>query len=134
MVILHILQYLLDNGFGTAIDIDLFFEDIPLGKNGIGIISRSGEAYINNRVTTQRFDIYCREDSAALAVDKLEKIRLFFADNYNNLCTLPIVPNVSTRQYKRVCITSLDGIENLGIDDNSRIVFRLAGEITFEKE
>lgn len=134
MITLHLLQYLKENGFGTAINTDLFFELLPLGKTGIAIYSRGGESTWGHRLCTQRFDLYSRGVDNLLGYDKLEKIKTFFSDNYDSLCTLPIVPGVSNRTYKNARILSIDNIENLGIDENDRVVYRLGASITYEKE
>lgn len=133
MITLHILEYLKENGFGSAIDTDLFFEKLPLGKNGVAIFSRGGEATYGLRRAVQRFDLYSRGSSDLTGYDKLDKIRTFFSDNYDDLCTLPIVPSVSNRQYTKARITAIDNIENLGLDENDRVMYRLGAEIIYEK-
>ena len=122
-----------DNGYGTAIDTDLFFEKLPLGKSGIAIFSRGGEATYGRRRAVQRFDLYSRGSSDLLGYDTLDKIRTLFSDNYDNLCELPVVPTVSNRQYTKARITAIDNIENLGLDENDRVVYRLGAEIIYEK-
>jgi hypothetical protein len=133
MVTLHLLEYLKDNGFGTAIDTDLFFEKLPLGKNGVAIFSRGGERTYGRRRAGQRFDLYCRGSSDLLGADKLEKIATFLSDNYDELCELPTIPGVSNRRYAKARITTIDNIENLGLDENDRVIFRLGAEIIYEK-
>lgn len=134
MITLHLLQYLKDNSYGTAISTDLFFEDLPLGKTGIAIFSRGGEATYGRRRSVQSFDIYSRGTDNLVGYDKLDKIRTFFSDNYDNLCELPKVPNVSNRTYKKCRIVTIGNIENLGIDENDRVVYRLSAQIIYEKE
>lgn len=131
MITLHLLQYLADNGFGT-LDTDLFFEKLPLNKTGVAIFSRGGEATYGRRTATQRFDLYCRGTSDLTGSDKLDKIRTFFSDNYDSLCTLPTIPNVSNREYKNARITP-DNIENLGLDENDRVIYRLGASIIYVK-
>jgi len=133
MVTLHLLEYLRNNGFGTAIDTDLFFEKLPLDKSGIAIFSRGGEATYGRRRCVQRFDLYSRGSSDLTGMDILDKIRTFFSDNYDDLCTLPAVPGVSNREYKRARITAMDNIENLGLDENDRVIYRLGAEVIYEK-
>jgi len=132
MVTLHVLRYLQENGFGT-IDTSLFFEKLPLGKNGVAIFSRGGERAYGRKRAVQSFDLYCRGSSDLLGYDKLEKIAEFFASNYDNLCTLPTIPGVSNRVYKKARITVIDNIENLGLDENDRVLFRLGSQIIYEK-
>lgn len=134
MVTLHLLQYLKENGFGTEINDDLFFEKLPLGKVGVAIYSRGGEATYGRSRLTQNFDLYCRGVSDLSGADTLEKIRIFFTDNYDNLCELPIVPDVSNRVYKKARITAIGNVENVSLDANDRIIFRLTAQIIYEKE
>lgn len=134
MVSLHLLEYLKDNGFGTALDTDLFFEKLPLKKNGVAIFSRGGEATYGRRRCVQRFDLYSRGSSDLTGYDKLDKIRNFFSDNYDNLCELPTITGVSDRVYNKARITAIDNIENLGFDENDRVIYRLGAEIIYEKE
>ena len=133
MITLHLLQYLKENGFGTDIDTDLFFEKLPLGKTGVAIYSRGGEATYGRRRAVQRFDLYSRGEDDLLGYDKLDKIRTFLSDNFDDLCTLPQVPSVSTRQFTKARITAIDNIENLGVDENDRIIYRLGAQIIYEK-
>lgn len=133
MITLHLLQYLKENGFGTAIDTDLFFEKLPLDKTGVAIFSRGGERTYGRRRAEQRFDLYSRGTSNLTGYDKLEKIATFFSDQYDELCTLPTVPSVSNRQYTKARITTIDNIENLGLDENDRVVYRLGATIIYEK-
>lgn len=134
MITLHILEYLKDNGFGTAIDTDLFFEKLPLDKQGVAIFSRGGEATYGRRRAVQRFDLYSRGSSDLTGYHKLDEIRTFFSDNYDNLCELPTVPGVSNRVYQKARITAIDNIENLGLDDGDRVIYRLGAEIIYEKQ
>lgn len=133
MVTLHILEYLRENGFGTEIDTDLFFEKLPIDKTGVAIFSRGGERTYGRRRAAQRFDLYCRGSSDLTGADELEKIATFFSDNYDELCTLPTIPGVSNRNYAKARITTIDNIENLGLDTNDRVIFRLGAEIIYEK-
>ena len=133
MITLHLLEYLKDNGFGTAIDTDLFFEVLPLGKEGLAIFSRGGEATYGRRRCVQRFDLYSRGSSNLTGYDKLDKVRTFFSDNYDNLCDLPTIDGVSDRVYKKARITAIDNVENLGLDENDRVIYRLGAEIIYEK-
>lgn len=134
MITLHLLQYLKENGFGSAIDTDLFFEKLPLGKEGLAIFSRGGEGTFGRRRSVQRFDLYSRGSSDLTGYDKLDKVRTFFSDNYDNLCVLPVVPGISNRTYKKARITATDNVENLGLDENDRVIYRLGAQIIYEKE
>lgn len=132
MITLHIAQYLSDNGFGT-LDTNLFHERIPLGKEGVGLISRGGALTKRKGVQVEEFDFYSRDKSLLKGADKLEKIWQFLVDNYA-ACDLPEVPNKSTKVYKNVVISPVGGIENLGLDENDSVVFRLAAQVTYKKE
>ena len=132
MITLHIAQYLADNGFGT-LDTDLFYERTPLGKEGVCLISRSGVLTKRGGVQVQDFDFYVRDKSNLKGADKLEKIWQFLVDNYA-ACDLPEVPNKSTKVYKSAVIQPVGAIENLGLDENDSIVFRLAAQVTYKKE
>ncbi len=134
MVTLHLLEYLKDHNFGTAIDTDLFFEKLPLDKTGIAIFSRGGERAYGRRWSAQNFDLYSRGSSDLTGADKLDKIALFFQDSYGEACTLPTVPGVSNRQYKKARITTIDGIENLGLDENDRVIYRLGATVIYERQ
>jgi hypothetical protein len=133
MITLHLLQLLKDNGFGTAIDEDLFFEKLPLGKNGIAIFSRGGESAYGRRTSAQRFDLYSRGDSDLSGYNNLENIKTFFQDSYAELCTLPSVPSMSNRQYQKARITVIDNVENVGLDENDRVIYRLGATIIYQK-
>jgi hypothetical protein len=133
MITLHLLEYLKDNGYGSSIDTDLFFEKLPLDKTGIAIFSRGGEATYGRRRCVQRFDLYSRGDSDLTGYDTLDKIRTFFSDNYDELCELPTITGVSNRVYKNARITAIDNIENLGLDETDRVIYRLGAEIIYEK-
>jgi len=134
MITEHLLQYLLENGFGSALNTDLFSEVLPVGKTGIAIYSRGGDSQTQNRLSSYRFDIYSRGASNTIGKDTLEKIKTFLQDNYDNICALPVIPNISNRLYKNCRITTLDNIENLGIDENDRVVYRLGATIVYDKQ
>ena len=133
MITLHLLEYLKDNGFGTAIDTDLFFEKLPLGKTGVAIFSRGGEATYGRTRCVQNFDLYSRGNSDLTGYDKLDKIRTFFSENYDELCALPTITGVSNREYTNARITTIDNVENLGLDENDRVIYRLGASIIYEK-
>lgn len=132
MVTLHLLQYLQENGFGT-LNTDLFFEVLPLDKTGVAIFSRGGERAYGRRTSSQRFDLYCRGSDNMTGYDKLEKIATFFSDSYADLCELPTVPDISERQYGKARINVIDNIENMGLDANDRVIYRLGAQIVYQK-
>lgn len=133
MVTLHILQYLQDNGFGTR-DENLFFEKLPLDAVGVAIFSRGGEKTYGRRRAVQRFDLYSRGVDDMTGMDVLDKISTFFSDNFDDLCNLPTIPGVSNRQYQKARITGIGNVENLGLDENDRVIYRLGCEIIYAKQ
>lgn len=133
MITLHLLEYLKDNGFGSAIDTDLFFEKLPLGKNGVAIFSRGGPRAYGRRSSIQRFDLYSRGSSDLSGADKLDKIATFLQDSYDTTCELPPVVGVSSRNYRKTRFTEIDSPENLGLDENDRVIFRMGGAVIYEK-
>jgi hypothetical protein len=126
------LQKLEDDGFGT-IDTDLFWEKLPLGKHGVAIFARGGELVAGRNRAVQIFDLYSRGTSDLLGADKLEKIWQFMIENYV-ICDLPIVPGKSNKQYISVQVTPTGNVENLGMDENDRVIFRLAAQVRYKKE
>lgn len=133
MVTLHLLQYLQHNGFGTR-DQNLFFEKLPLDAVGVAIYSRGGEKTYGRRSALQRFDLYSRGSDDMTGMNILDNISTFFADNYDDLCTLPTIPGLSNRQYTKARITTIGNIENLGLDENDRVIYRLGCEIIYAKQ
>ncbi len=132
MISLHFLQLLQDNSFGT-IDTDLFWEKMPLDKNGIGIISRGGPLVRDRNSATQELDLYSRhQTNDLLAADKLEKIWEFISENGIN-CTLPTTPK-SNKLYQKTRIEPVSNIENLGQDETDRLMFRLSLRIKYVKQ
>lgn len=132
MITLHILKYLEDNGFGV-IDESLFFEKLPLDKVGIGILSRGGEMVAGRSSFRKRFDLYSRGSDDFTGMNSLELIREFFADGYDELCTLPTISGISLRQYNKCRIVNVGDIENIGINDEDRVIYRLSAEIIYQK-
>lgn len=132
MINLHILQYLKENGFGSAIDTDLFFELLPLGKYGIAIFARGGLQERGRSTVQQNFDLYFRGNSNTLGADNAEKVRQFLAEVGD--CTLPVVPGKSNRQYRQCRFVNIGNVENLGLDENDRIVYRLGAQVNYKKQ
>lgn len=130
MVTLHILQLLQNNGLGT-IDQDLFWEKLPLGGKGVAIYSRGGPVTYGRRSAGQNFDLYSRGASDLHGADKLEKIWEFFADVYT-ACDLPLTAK-STKLYTNARIVPTGNVENLGADENDRIIFRLSAQVIYQK-
>lgn len=131
MLTYHILEYLRVNGFGTAIDTDLHFGKLPLGKYGIGIYSRGGLQASGRNSQIQSFDLYFRGNSDTLGADKADKVSAFLASSED--CELPTIPGKSNRQYKNCRFLNVDLPETLGEDENDRILYRVGAKIKFKK-
>ena len=134
MVTLHILQLLEDEGFGT-IDTDLFWEDIPVDsngdpKNGVWIVPR-GSTLSRFQTTIQAFDIYSRYANKITGSKKLEAILQYIKDAYDEVCELPTVPPYSTTLYNEVRLRPVSGIENVGTDEQDKVVRVISAEIQY---
>lgn len=137
MISLHIAKLLADEGFGT-LDTDIFWEDAPLNakgvpKDGIWVVAR-GAPVDRFQVSYQQFDIYSRFANKLTGAQKLEDILEFLQEAYDTVCDLPTVPPYSLTQYTEVQITPVSGIENVGTDDQDKVVRVISGEIKFKKE
>lgn len=130
MVTLHILQLLADNGFGaiSGANRTLFYEKLPLDKKGVAIFSRGTPLSRGSR-DAQSFDLYSRGESDLLGADKLEKIKEWFDNNFT-LCDLPLTAK-SNKLYKNATIEVISNVENLGLDENDRVIFRLAAVVNY---
>lgn len=131
MITLHLLQLLEDDGFGT-IDDSLFWEKLPLNKNGVAIFSRGGPTERGRNRQAQNFELYSRGETDLLGADKLEKILEFMSENYTQ-CDLPIVVGKSNKLYRKVQITPTSNVQNLGQDENDRVVFSLSAQVIYRK-
>lgn len=137
MVTLHILKLLENEGFGT-IDTDLFWEEVPLDsksnpKDGVWIVSR-GTAISRLNVEIQAFDIYARYPNKLTTHRKLKDILNFLKEAYGTVCDLPDVPPYSGDEYKQVIIEPTSSIENVGSDENEKIVKVISGLVHFREE
>ena len=137
MVTLHILQLLEDEGFGT-IDTDLFWEDIPVDsngdpKNGVWIVPRGAPVSIYN-TTIQPFDIFSRYSNKVTGSKKLEDILEYLKTAFTEVCELPIVPPYSLTNYYDVTITPESGIENVGSDEQDKVVRVISGKVKYNIE
>lgn len=136
MVLLHLLKDLESHGFGT-IDTDLFWEDMPLDEKGnavegVWIVSRALPA-TRFSITVQAFDIYARYANKLLTAQKLEAILEYLQTSFSVACTLPPVLPYSDNQYYDVVITPSATVENVGTDENGKIVKVISGEIRYKK-
>lgn len=131
MITLNILQYLEDEGFGE-IDESLFFEKLALGNTGIAIFSRGGEQPYGRRSATQAFDLYSRGTNDVTGMQALEDIRTHLSDSFGQVCTLPTT-EYSDEVYDKCRFVTIENIQNLGLDDNDRVIYRLGAQIIYSK-
>lgn len=136
MIALHILKLLENEGFGT-IDTDLFFEEAPLDgsgvpRQGIWIVER-GTSVNRFNTQTQNFDIYSRYTDKLTGYKKLEAILDYLQKAYGEICELPAVPPYSSATYNNVRITPQGSVENVGVDENGKIVRVISGMVQFNK-
>ena len=134
MIALHLLKLLEDNNFGT-IDTDLFFEEAPLDgqgkpKQGCWIVER-GTSVNRFNTQTQNFDIYSRFSNKLTGYKKLEAILDFLQEAYGEVCELPAVPPYSSTVYENVRIEPTSSVENVGTDENNRIVRVISGVVRY---
>lgn len=137
MITLHIAKLLEDEGFGT-LDLDIFWEDMPVDDDGspvdgIWIVPRGSEIS-RFRVTRQAFDIFARYDDKVVSSQKLESILEFLQDAYGEVCDLPAVEGISETVYHNVQLMPTSGIENIGADEQDKVVRVISGEVIFNKE
>jgi len=132
MITLHIIQLLQNEGFGT-IDAPvngLFWEKLPLNSTGVAIFSRGTELGRGLR-SSQAFDLYSRGTSDLRGADNLEKIMEYIEGNFVQ-CDLPLTAK-SNKQYKKATIVMTSNVENLGLDENDRLIFRISAEVNYNK-
>lgn len=137
MVTLHLLKLLEDEGFGV-IDTNLFWEEVPLDSNGdpldgVWIVTRGTEISRTN-VGQQAFDIYARYANKLTTAGKLEDILNYLQEAYGEVCELPDVPPYSASVYSNVRIEPVSSVENVGTDENEKIVKLISGIIRYNKE
>lgn len=134
MITLHVAKLLADEGFGTF-DQDIKWEEMPLDQNGnaidgIWIVTR-GAPLSRFNVTTQGFDIYSRYANKITGAQKLKAILDYLKDAYEEVCDLDAVPPYSDDVYTEVRLRPTSGIENVGPDDQDKIVRVISGEVQY---
>lgn len=137
MISLHIAKQLADQGFGT-LDQDIFWEENPLDesgepKDGVWVLSR-GSAVDRFHVKTQAFDIYSRYTDKIQGSKKLEDILLYLQEAFGEVCELPEVPPYSNISYSNVRITPSSSVENVGTDENGKIVRLISGSVQYNRD
>lgn len=137
MITLRILKLLEQAGHGT-IDINgtrktagLYFEKLPQGKTGVAIFSRGAEMGHGKRYA-QAFDLYSRGVNDVEGYQKLESIISTLEDAYT-ACNLPVVANIDEEDYTNVSITMISNIENVGQDENDRVLYSVTAQVSFSK-
>lgn len=137
MITLSLLQQLENEGFGT-IDTDLFYEEAPLDSNGnpkegVWIVSR-GSAVTRFNTEIQSFDLYSRYKNKITGAKKLYDILDYLKEAYSSVCDLPACPPYSESTFKNVRILPTSGVENVGTDENGKVVRVISGEVYYVKE
>lgn len=134
MVSLNIAAWLAQEGFGT-LDSDIFWEDAPLDnkgipKEGIWVVAR-GTPVDRFTTTRQAFDIYSRYTNKLTGSQKLEAILERLKEAYGEVCMLPVVDPYSSTQYDNVRLYPVSGIENVGTDEQDKVVRVISGEVQY---
>lgn len=134
MISLHLAKWLEQEGFGT-LDSDIFWEDAPLDsngnpRNGIWVVARGNDE--NRFVNRQQFDVYSRYTNKLTGSKKLEAILQRIKEAYGDVCTLPTVPPHSMTEYYDCMFLPVSGIENVGVDDQDKVVRVIGAEIQYK--
>lgn len=138
MITLHIAKWLEQEGFGT-LDTDIFWEEIAVDsqgkpKDGVWVVTRAPDDITRLNATTQNFDIYSRYANKITGSQKLENILKRLQEAYGDVCILPTVPPHSLIEYYDVMITPTSGIDNVGTDDQGKVVRVISGNVKFKKK
>jgi len=136
MILLSLLKQLSLDGFGT-IDTDLFYEEAPLNsagtpKEGVWIVAR-GSVVSRFNTEIQSFDLYSRYSNKIRGAQKLYDILDYLKEAYSDVCTLPAVAPYSTQTYENIRITPTSGVENVGSDENGKVVRVISGEVYYNQ-
>lgn len=139
MISLHIAKLLEDEGFGTLALTGnetgnnlIFFEKLPVGKNGIFIMSR-GDPLSRASRRSQSFDLYARGSNDINGATRLKDILKFFGQRYE-VCELPIVPGYSEELYTNITIEPTFNITNVGLDATDRVIYSASATITYNED
>jgi hypothetical protein len=137
MVTLNIAKWLEQEGFGT-LDSDIFWEEVPIDSSskpidGIWVVTR-GSALNRFNTTTQQFDVYSRYANKITGALKLEQILERIKEAYGDTCELPTVPPYSITLYDNVRLRPVSGIENVGSDEQDKIVRVISAEVQYNIE
>lgn len=128
MITLSLLKFIEENGLGE-IDKDLFWQKLGLDRAGVYITS-VGIARGRGMRRRQDYIVYSKGKTDIQSYEKLESIHRFLNNSYD-ICTLPSVPPVSSKEYPNVTIMPPSSISNTGVDTNGRMVWLFTGTIYY---
>lgn len=139
MIIVNIAQFLEDHGYGTAIlkgdetgENPIFIEKLPIGKEGIGIMSR-GDPIARGQRMSMTIDLYSRGSDDITGHDRLKEILKFFKNECFPSCDLPVVPEYSEYLYSKTIITPTFNVTNVGFDGSDRNVYLGSAQIIYKE-
>lgn len=132
MITLSLAKHLEDEGFGQ-IDTDIFYQKLTLDKEGI-YIADIGESVGRHSRDSQGYEILSRGTSDVDGYERLQRIRKYLINNYQDICELPAVPPVTTESYDNVHLTKPSSITNVGLDAKSRVIYSITGSILYKEK
>jgi hypothetical protein len=140
MIAVHFMQYLEDNGFGVMQD-SLWYGQLPLGDryqdddvNDIAVIESGGQLS-RKGIRKQELEIWGRgaNGSWPQMARRLQDIIDHFRLEY-----CPTLPPIATgccaddgHVYNYVYVRPLSNVENLGVDDEQNMLYRIRVEVTY---
>lgn len=128
VITLSLLQYLVDNGFG-AIDDNLFWEKLGIGKDGL-YISDLGGSQSRTAAHYTTYEIYSRAKDDLTAYTQLLDVANFLAASYG-VCTLPAAAGFTDEGFDHVTIMPPSTVANMGQDSNGRVIYSITGQICY---
>lgn len=128
MITLSLLKFIENHGLGK-IDKDLFFQKLALDKVGIYVADLSTPSNRGAR-RRQDFEFYSRGNNDIDGYKRLNSVIELLNNSYG-VCELPAVPPVTTEPYRNVTIMPMSSVNNLGLDNNERIVYSASGTIYY---
>jgi len=139
MIIVNLAKFLENNGYGTAMLAGdetglnpIFVEKLPIGKEGIGIMSR-GDPITRGSRTTMTIDLYSRGSDDITGHDRLKEILKFFTTDCFPSCDLPVVPEFSEYLYSKTIIQPTFNITNVGFDGADRNIYSASAQIIYKE-
>lgn len=132
MVTLAFLKLLQDEGFGT-INVDMFYQKLTLDKKGI-YIADIGESSERHSRDSQGYELFARGVNDIDGLKKLQAIRSFLVNEYQNICELPAVPPTNNQGYTGVHLSKPSTITNVGLDAQNRIIYSMTGSIKYKEQ